>query len=298
MSRIVPHTGSLTVYPSGYISKDNDGSWQSIQNPGNAYGPANSSNTSYSQIRLTAGSGANTYIYFTFDTSSIPSNATITSIGCVARIQFNTNTASYVASKNAVMCSGTTAKSDPVTITSTSVNNYTFTMNSWTRADLNDTRLKLYATRGTSNTSNNYYFRLYGATLTIEYSYNDAYYTVTASSSTSGVTVSPTSQEYSEGDDATVTISGATTDGLSVTDNNVDVSSSVVVSGSNLIYTIQNLSADHTIVVVYTPPVGGQAIFYKQNGSWVEVDKVFFKQNGSWKEVETLSIKQNGSWVN
>lgn len=291
MSRVVPHTDSVAVNPSSY---DSDHSYYSISSASSAYDSETSTN--YSSIGLTRGSQAITYIYFKFNLSAIPENATITSVTCVAKAYSNANN-TYATTRQICMYSGTTAKGSYKTLT-TSAKTFTFSGTTWTRAELSDARIRLYAVRGTSNTSTSRALYFYGATLTVDYSYNETFYTVTASSDTAGVTVYPTSQEYSEGDDATITISGATTNGLSVTDNNVDVSSSIVVSGSNLIYTIQDISADHTIVVAYTPPVGGQTIFYKQNGSWIEVDKVFFKENGSWKEVETLSIKQNGSWVN
>lgn len=47
----------------------------------------------------------------------------------------------------------------------------TFTMGTWTRAELNDIRLKMYAKRSTGNTSSSYYLRLYGLDLSITYTY-------------------------------------------------------------------------------------------------------------------------------
>ena len=291
MSRVVPHTDSLAVNPSSY---DSDHSYYSISSASSAY--ASETSTSYSSIGLTRGSQAVTYIYFKFNTSAIPANATITSVSCKAKAYSNANN-TYAPTKQICMYSGTTAKGSSQNLT-TSEKTFTFSGTTWTRQELNDARIRLYAVRGTSNVNTSRALYFYGATLTVNYSYNENFYTVTASSSTSGVTVSPASQEYAEGDDATITISGASLSGLSVTDNSVDVSSSVSISGSDLVYTIVGLSADHTIIVVYSPPVGGQEIFVKQNGSWVAVDTVYVKQNGAWKEVETLSIKQNGSWVN
>ena len=291
MSRVVPHTDSVAVNPSSY---DSDHSYYSLSNSSSAYDSETS--TTYSSIGLTRGSQAITYIYFKFNLSAIPENATITSVTCVAKAYSNANN-TYAPTKQICMYSGTTAKGSHQTLT-TSAKTFTFSGTTWTRAELSDARIRLYAIRGTSNTSTSRALYFYGATLTVNYSYNETFYTVTASSDTAGVTVYPTNQEYSEGDDATITISGASLRGLSVTDNNMDVSGSVIVSGQDLIYTIANLSADHVVLVVYSPPVGGQEIFVKQNGAWMAIDTVYVKQNGVWKEVDTLSVKQNESWVN
>lgn len=164
----VPQQYTVTLYPSGY--DDTDKSYYSISNPSNAYEAANTSDTNYCGVGLTRGASAYTYIYYTFDTSSIPAAATIDSISCTARVQIQTTTSSYVASRGCVMCSGTTEKTSSVTV-STTATNRTFTMGTWSRAECSDIRLKMYATRGTSNTQQSYSIRLYGATLTITYTY-------------------------------------------------------------------------------------------------------------------------------
>ena len=161
-----PQQHTIVLYPSGYDSVDK--SYYNINNPANAYEAADSSDTNYCGVGLARGAGAETYCYFTFDTSAIPASATIDSISCVARVQIQTQNTSYVASKGAKMCSGTTEKTAAVSVT-TSAANRTFSMGTWSRAELNDIRIKLYATRGSSNTSQGYNIRLYGATLTITY---------------------------------------------------------------------------------------------------------------------------------
>lgn len=40
---------------------------------------------------------------------------------------------------------------------------------SWTRSELNDCNIRLYAKRGKNSTTTTYYLRFYGATLTIVY---------------------------------------------------------------------------------------------------------------------------------
>lgn len=159
-------TETKTFHLSSYDSVDK--SYHSIANPGNAYTQADS--TGYAQVNLTRGKNAQTYVYFNFDTSEIPANATINSISCRAKLYITTLNASYVQSAGAKMCSGTTEKTDSVAVT-TNAGIRTFEMGTWTRAELNDIRLKMYAQRSTSNTSSAYYLRLYGADLTITYTY-------------------------------------------------------------------------------------------------------------------------------
>jgi len=67
MSRTININDSISVHPTGVAS---DHAYASISNQTNGYN--NSSNTTYATINLTTGSGATTYIYFTFDFSDIP----------------------------------------------------------------------------------------------------------------------------------------------------------------------------------------------------------------------------------
>lgn len=83
---------------------------------------------------------------------------------------------------------------------------------------------------------------------------------------------------------------------VTVTDNNVDVSSSLVYeegvdkSGNkvaNYTYKISNVTAAHNLVV--TTGGGSAKIFMKVNGAWAEFSKVYKKINGSWVEQTDLT---------
>lgn len=54
-------------------------------------------------------------------------------------------------------------------------------------------------------------------------------------------------------------------------------------------YTITNVQGDHFIVVSES---GGEtnALFVKQNGSWVQVQTAYVKQNGTWSSVDISSV--------
>lgn len=127
-------------------------------------------------------------------------------------------------------------------------------------------------------------------------------YSVTASTSVSGWQVPVFNGNFQQtsqieaGDTAYVLISGDDYTGLSVTDNGVDVTSSLVYNDSGsapfYLYQISNVQEAHVIVASRgaTSPVR-----VKQNGSWVTARKVLVKQNGNWVE-GTIKVKQNGNW--
>lgn len=157
---------TFTAQLSSYIPKATDGSWYSINNSANAYTDENSS--TYCQIALTRGSEAETWIYWLFDTSALPANANIVSVECKCKVYSQSTNANQVASRRAQLFSGTTAKGADTLIPQPAAIK-TLSGATWTRAELNDVRLRMYGKRGTSNTTTSYMFRLYGATLTIRY---------------------------------------------------------------------------------------------------------------------------------
>ena len=57
------------------------------------------------------------------------------------------------------------------------------------------------------------------------------------------------------------------------------------------VYTISNITTDHTIVVTYS-----QRTYIKVNGVWVEAEMVYIKDNGAWKPAEKIHFKTNGTW--
>ena len=159
---------TVDIYPSSY---DADYAAYNIPNITRAYHPA--TNTSeYGQVNLTRGDNAVTYFYFKFDTSAIPANATILAVSCQIRLRISTTTASYVAIRQVQMFAGTTPKGDP---SAAPGSNTTLSLapGTWTREEMNDARIRLYAVRGSSNVNNSYGFVIYGATLTVDYEYDD-----------------------------------------------------------------------------------------------------------------------------
>lgn len=227
MSRTVNINDTLTLNP---VSLDSTNS--SYASVNSSYPISNgfdgSDSSSYAQFVLTTGSGATTYVYYNFDTSEIPDGATINSVSCTAKAYVNTTSTRYISTREMQMCTGTTTKGSATTI-SNSATAQTMSVGTWTLAELRNAKIRLYVTRGTSSTtSTSYYTRFYGATLNISYSLDGTAYTITASSTVSGVTVDPATQEILEGQTATVIINANDISEYAITDNDVDISSQLV----------------------------------------------------------------------
>lgn len=242
MSKPIVIEDTITTHPSGVSS---DHAYASISNTGNAYNP--SSNTSYATINLTTGTNAVTYIYFTFDFSEIPAGSTIDSISCTAKTYINTTNSSRITTRQAQLYSGSTAKGSASTI-SNSTTAYSMTTGTWTRDELQNARLRIYVKRGTSNTTSNYYVRVYGATFTVEYTFDGVAYVITASSSEAAVTVDPASQDVMPGGEAEVVFNCSDITGYEVTDNNVDVSSQLVRHNMPSGGTVDRVLGSYTLV--------------------------------------------------
>ena len=211
---------TLTVNPSGYTSNSSMNISTSTNAISNAY--TNTSSTTYAQ--LTPSSTSTTgYIYLTFNTNAIPEGATIQSVTAQAKVRIN-NT-SRVSQCSVQLYSGTTAKGSSTSVTSTSSSNIaTLTPGSWTRSELQNLRLRVNGRKASSNQTGYIYF--YGANITITYTY--VTYNVTATSAVNGITVSPASSTVAEGDSVTITFDVEDISDYIVTDNDVDVTSSLV----------------------------------------------------------------------
>lgn len=207
---------SITLVPSGYTG--NTGvtlSTNASYKVANGYKAANDTSSS---ARITMQTSTTGYLYYTFDTSDIPSNATITSI--TGSVTVRVNNTGRVTNTQCQLFTGTTAKGSNVTFASTTAGN-TVTVNAgtgWTRANLNDFRLKIGAT-GSSSTSSKYIY-FYGASITVNYTVPT--FDVTISNSTSAtVTVDNATPTAGE----TVEVRADTISGITIKDNGTDVTS-------------------------------------------------------------------------
>ena len=174
---------TFTGVPSSYDSTNSVvAGIDSSNGTANGLTEANSSTRAGFTSNTTANS--TTSIYYNFDCSSIPQNATIVSVSCDFKATINS---SYFNTRIGQLCYGTTKKGSPTTVTNSSVNN---TVNvqtisdcgTWTRAELDNIKILIQGIRGSS--TNAFTISFYGASLTVVYtlpSSNQYYWTYSLS---------------------------------------------------------------------------------------------------------------------
>lgn len=228
MSRQVNQNETLTTHPTSLDENRSnyDGVYQTNVLE-NAFTDASSS-TRFAPYTQT-GSGAETNVYLNFDEcADIPSGATINSVTC--SVKCGTQGTNYFNTRTVQMYSGTTAKGSATTMSgsNSSPQTHSLTVGTWTAAELHSACLRFRVVRGSSNTSTAATFSIFGATLTVSYTISGYMYEITTSSSVSGVTISPSSQEIFQGGDGDVRIDATSISGITVKDNDTDVTSSLV----------------------------------------------------------------------
>lgn len=217
-------SGSIKAMPSSFDSTNY--SYQSIVSGYAATNPIgkDSTNTTMSRFNLKTGNGAETWVFYDFDFSSIPANATINSVTAKAKCYINNTTANRIATREVRLYSGTTAKGSAGTV-STSTTAINITAGTWTRDELQKCRLRLYAKRGSNNTTTTYYIGLYGADITVEYTWEYKRHKVTTSAI--DCTIEPNGETQAiDGEPLSVYIEAD--EEPIVKDNGVDVSNQII----------------------------------------------------------------------
>lgn len=160
---------TVTLIPSAYDSANSNPADVSA-----SYPPSNALTNADSTTRFTfltnSTANSSTTVYFDFDCSSIPRNATVTSVTCEFKAAISSN---YFSTREAQLCYGTTPRGTAVTVTNTSATSGTPVKQTitdggtWTRAELDNIKIRLHAVRNTqTSTFNN---SMFGATLIIAY---------------------------------------------------------------------------------------------------------------------------------
>lgn len=140
-----------------------------------------SSNSSYGQFGLVTGANAYTYAFVTFDLSSIPEGATIESVNSsTIKVARSVPSTTYVKNNYArgYRLHPDTGALNTVGISTTFTNTVAVLNLGWTASHIqkvldegDNLLIRLQGQRGTSNTSTAYYLKVYGAELTVTYSY-------------------------------------------------------------------------------------------------------------------------------
>lgn len=149
--------GSLEAYPADFTASG----MNSTSNASACIGKSADSGSSTSNI-YSSGQSTTGIVEYSFDLSSIPSSAVISSVSCQVKAhEENASRSSFTLQ----LYAGSTAKGSATTVSGTSNTIYTLTTGSWTRSELDS--LVLHTTYG-------YYGGLVaGATLTINYTMAD-----------------------------------------------------------------------------------------------------------------------------
>ena len=150
-------TETKTFYPGAYKADSND--YYDMKNATNPVGKG-SANTTYAEFKNRPYQSG--IVYWPFDTSIIPAEATIDSVACMAKGSCNSSTKGSMQ-----LYSGTVAKGS-ATSTKTSAAVYNLSCGTWTRAELDNIRL---LTKITNTNSGKSIFYFYGADLTVAYTY-------------------------------------------------------------------------------------------------------------------------------
>ena len=163
MATITLHPSQVVAEESTYDSVDADAPLTKPIGKG-------STNTTYTEIYLTWGKQAQTYVTYRFDTSSIPAGATIKKVTLRAKGDVETENTKRISITQVSLLSGQdvlAASNDYAFGQIASVAEVTAT--NVTRAQLDGAKIKLFAQRGGWYTSTPYFMRFYGADLIVEY---------------------------------------------------------------------------------------------------------------------------------
>lgn len=257
-------------YPVSYTT---GGNWSSGSNRmSTCIGQSADTTTTSASASNYASNGSTAYADYTFDFSSIPSNAEITGITvkCKGKRESNTTDSTHVA--RVQLYSGDTVKGSSEEFSSTSVEVLELSdVGTWTRSELDDAKLRF--------TVAYYGGIIYGATWTVNYSVpggnqyywtytltnvNDDhlivvsdsiieipdedptlnYYSLTISSINATTTPGRGTIRVEEGSNKQIIIEPSETQLTLITDNGVDITNQLVLhSGGNPTYTVSNIAA-------------------------------------------------------
>jgi hypothetical protein len=171
-SQLVSHTESGSSDTNTYIPSSFDSTNSSYDSVYSTNVPENglTAHTSTTRCCVYAhtANDSESYLYYNFDCSDIPSNAIITSVSCQVGASCYSS-GSYFSTHTLQLCTGTTEKGTAVTTTGNGSTSAVQTVDggsSWTRAELDNIKIRFKIVRGETGDAS---FSFFGATLTVEY---------------------------------------------------------------------------------------------------------------------------------
>ena len=217
---------TMRLIPSAYQVSSTQ--YVTTSNPTNVY--SNVDSTTYGQFTHNRNRNNTYYVYlYGFNFDDLPEEAEVSSF--TVKIRALESGLSTSSSYRVRLYNGSNVISNTTASTSlgTSAATITIPTGSLTWSQIvgygNNFRIAVPLYRASQNTSG--YVRIYGAEIEVTYTV-PTYYTVAATSSVSGITLTPSTQSIMEGNSATITIPVNDISDYLLTDNNIDVTSSAV----------------------------------------------------------------------
>ena len=260
-----------------------------------------SSSSNYARINVDKTPSSDSYFYALFDFSAIPNGATITNTIGKIRLYSSGNQATY---RQVRWCIGDintpitnsqaySTNSNPIALTVEPLRSGGISVQ-----DLKNVKCYVHYLRSKNTDGGQRYIYMYGADVTVDW--EETLYAISISSSVQGVGISAQDSETTGGGTNVITVTGVSDLSIiKLMDNNVDVTSSLVVSGSNYTYTLNNVDADHTIVVEDNSSSSSEKSYVKKNNAFVESTNQYVKETNSWlnRTISKIFWKINGSWT-
>lgn len=208
---------------------------------------------------------------------TVPAGKTYTITNVSANHTIAIEEAPYYTVSTSSSYNGATVSANPAKVYSSQSSVVTITVSNLYEINVTDNGNDIKGSLAGSNGTYTYTLSNLAANHTIAVS-EATKYLVAASSKYTGTTISPTSSYVYSGQSITLTISGFSAKNR-VKDNGTDITSSLIQSDSNYLYTISNVSQAHEVVVYY------EDNFIKVNGVFNQVRKYYKKVNGEWTEI-------------
>lgn len=161
---------TITLHPSQVVAEESTYDSVSADAPLTKPIGKGSTNTTHTEIYLTWGRQAQTYVTYRFNTSSIPAGATIKKVTLRAKGDVETENTNRISITRVSLLSGqdVLAKSSDYAFGQVASVAEAVATNV-TRAQLDDAKIKLFAQRGGWYVNNACFMRFYGADLIVEY---------------------------------------------------------------------------------------------------------------------------------
>lgn len=133
-------------------------------------GKGSDNTDSYAEWNIVHGRFTQSRVYYRFDVSSIPMDATINSVNCTVRASRQNARVTEFSTLTLKIVTGTTEESSHATVaTDESVNVYDLPSKTYTRDELTNIGIVMHSARGISSPNKDFWVRLYGATLSVDF---------------------------------------------------------------------------------------------------------------------------------